>query len=295
MRGRFVPERAWRRGSGDIASCTCGTASASPGTARSPPCWLGRGGSPRPAFPARTGPSLPRNCGGLYSKKNNLSGRYFTYINIHLYGYVQRQQEPGGQRDDRPGMLPPKHWPKPGSLGDAAGIPAVPAPERLRLPLPCNARQVSATTEGSVPKQSPERGAPCPGAATRGPAHPPLSSGKAGSLPAPGPAPRETGGSLGITLPCPPLSPHTGVGEEARSQWQRVVGEDGVIGGAGAGGVLAGGRVLLEGHGEVQVLPGETATSALAPSAPTLPARPPPRSPPPKQLPGSCPAPPPAA
>lgn len=40
------------------------------------------------------------------------------------------------------------------------------------------------------------------------------------------------------------------------SQRQWVVGEDGVVRGAGAGGVLAGGRVLLEGHGEVQVLQG---------------------------------------
>ena len=31
---------------------------------------------------------------GLF-QKNNLSGQYFTYINIHLYGYVQMQQEPG--------------------------------------------------------------------------------------------------------------------------------------------------------------------------------------------------------
>lgn len=32
------------------------------------------------------------------------------------------------------------------------------------------------------------------------------------------------------------------------------MGEDGVVGGAGAGSVLAGGRILFEGHGEVQVL-----------------------------------------
>lgn len=66
---------------------------------------------------------------------------------------------------------------------------------------------------------------------------------------------KDTGG-FSISLPCPPLSPHAGVGEEVRSQRQRVVGEDGVIRGAGAGSVLTGGRVLLEGHGEVQVLQG---------------------------------------
>lgn len=151
---------------------------------------------------------------------------------------------------------------------------ATPAPERLWLPLPCNARQVSARTEGSVPKWShpAPKWTPCPGTATRSP---PLKPGKAGNLREPGSAPLEGRGSVSIALPCPPLSPHAGVGEEAGSQRQWVVGEDGVVRGAGAGGVLAGGRVLLEGHGKVQVLQGETVPSAPVPPAPP-PTRPPP-------------------
>lgn len=57
----------------------------------------------------------------------------------------------------------------------------------------------------------------------------------------------------------PPLRPYDpvagGLLGEAGLVRQRVVGEDRVVsGGAGAVGVLTGGRVLLKGHGQVQVL-----------------------------------------
>lgn len=148
---------------------------------------------------------------------------------------------------------------------------AVPTLQRLWLSLPCNARQVSARIEGFVLKWSPERRTPCLSAAARRPTCPLLTPDKAGSLWEPGPAPCEGRGSLSITLPCPPLSPHAGVGEEAWSQRQWFVCEDRIIGRAGAGRVLAGGRVLLEGHGEIQVLWGEMAPSAPVLSVPTLP------------------------
>lgn len=66
---------------------------------------------------------------GLF-QKNNLSGRYFTYINIHLYDYVQRQREPGRQRGSCPETLPPKHWPKPSFHGRCHGQPRQCLPQR---------------------------------------------------------------------------------------------------------------------------------------------------------------------
>lgn len=58
------------------------------------------------------------------------------------------------------------------------------------------------------------------------------------------------------------------------SQRQWVVGKDGIVRGAGAGSVLAGGRVLLEGHGEVQVLWGQRVLSMPVPTVPTPPTPP---------------------
>lgn len=129
MQGCFVLEWAWRRGSGDIASCTCGTASVSPGSACWPLCQLGRGASEEAAPDAWVQLSWALHPPGAAQKlhqglfqKNNLSGRYFTYINIHLYGYVQMQQQPSKQRGSCPETLPLKRWLKPSSLGNAMGI-----------------------------------------------------------------------------------------------------------------------------------------------------------------------------
>lgn len=209
---------------------------------------------------------LPHKAGQRLFQKNNLSDRYFTYINIHLCGYVQMQQEPvrqwgscpdtstevlakaclPGRCHGHPVQCPP--W-----RGSGSRCPAMPGRSQPGLKAQCRNGARNTMPWHCV-------SGPCPPTAHT------MQSRE------PGPAPCKGRGSLGITLPCPPSSPHTGV-EEARSQWQRIVGEDGIVRGARASGVLAGGRVLFEGHGEVQVLQGEMLLSAptLPPLLPTRP------------------------
>ena len=63
------------------------------------------------------------------------------YINIHLCGYVQMQQEPSRQQGSYPETLPLKHWPKPSSRGNAMGIPGSSHPGEALAPtaLQCQA------------------------------------------------------------------------------------------------------------------------------------------------------------
>lgn len=73
MQGCFVLEQAWRRGSEDIASCTCGSASVLPRSTCRAPVLAGARRQPPTCLPSSAQPFIPqqqpRNCARVYSKK----------------------------------------------------------------------------------------------------------------------------------------------------------------------------------------------------------------------------------